>query len=188
MKCVWRPFETAANGKVRYRCARCGQETAPTGSTPDRIFADPCTGKPSRLARLVNYLAGLRLWRLLAGFYPAPGNVLKFAIYHATAGRIAHGIGCEAVRVWMNTLGWRGCLKKKNRRAIVARLREQAAAEGYSFTHRALIGHAVRAFAHATKFYARWFFNGELATIAAHWLQSRIAARRGRKVQRQQGW
>jgi hypothetical protein len=86
---------------------------------------------------------------------PQPGNVLQWVIFHATAGQVTHGVGCETFRLWLNSIGWRRCLATPNRQAIIARLRDQAAAEGYAFTRRAICGYLVKA--------------------ATHWLKSRIA-------------
>lgn len=72
-----------------------------------------------------------------------PGDFLKSLIYHATRGQVAHGLGCQAFREWMNALGWLGCWRE--RRRILARIRQQGAAEGYSTSWPALAGHTLAA-------------------------------------------
>lgn len=56
-----------------------------------------------------------------------PGDALRDLIYHATRGRVRHGIGCEMFRQDMNRTGWVGCLRRW--RTILSRCRDQAAAE-----------------------------------------------------------
>lgn len=73
---------------------------------------------------------------------PPPGDLLKTLIHYGTAGAVAHGLGCQYFREWMNAIGWRGCLlDARRRRKILKRIREQAAAEGYRCDPCSLAGH-----------------------------------------------
>lgn len=39
MNCTFRLLSTDAAGKHRYRCVRCGRETAPTSHPPEKVHA-----------------------------------------------------------------------------------------------------------------------------------------------------
>jgi hypothetical protein len=60
-----------------------------------------------------------------------PGDVLTTLIYHATSGKVDHGLDCEKVRLWMNKIGWRGCLAKDARKKLMKRIRMQAVVNDY---------------------------------------------------------
>lgn len=86
---------------------------------------------------------------------PLPGDLLKAFIFHATRGRVHHGVGCEVFRQSMNDVGWIGCIKRW--RIIISRCRDQAAAEGLPSP--------------------MWFGPFYLVIAIVHWLVSRSRSR-----------
>ncbi len=132
-----KPIRDKRQTDPRYwRCSRCGfYDIDKAGHFPDLIFRK-CDVQTS--------------W--LLAWLPQPGNVLRFLIYHATAGAVSDikvdlGTcgGCYNFQSQMNRWGWRGCWTR--RREIMARIQEKAAEHGYRSDWRALPGRILLALA-----------------------------------------
>lgn len=124
MICQWVEHDEPADGWRRVRCEVSGWVSKPTNSPLDKIFG-PCPGCIERAQ----------------GGWRAPGNVLRSIIWHATRGKVNHGIACEMFRMKMNVWGWRGCWK--NRQQVLKRIRSEAAKEGYRCDALSLVGFAI---------------------------------------------